>query len=90
MPPLGRTSALVLPLVLAAGLAGCARRAASPVPYVEVIPDKATGNVEVRIDGQSFTSYIHPASAKKPTGAAAIGTNPTRRHKSAASRALKQ
>jgi hypothetical protein len=71
-----RTAALVLPLLLGAVLAGCARRAkaeasqgesSAKAPYVEVIPDEAKGEVEVRIDGKPFTAYIHPASAKKPT-----------------------
>jgi hypothetical protein len=72
-----RIAALVLPLLLPTGLAGCAGRAkaeasdgegtAAGAPYVEVVPDEAAGRVDVRIDGRPFTSYIHPASAKKPT-----------------------
>jgi hypothetical protein len=71
-----RTEVPVLPLLLCTALAGCSRGAkadapqgerASNPPYVEVIADEAKGEVEVRIDGQPFTSYIHPASAKKPT-----------------------
>jgi hypothetical protein len=63
-------------LLLALGAAGCARgaKAENPAtastagrPYVEVISNEAEGRVDVRVDGKPFTSYIHPASAKKPT-----------------------
>src|SRR5690606_8070194 len=34
---------------------------------VEVVPLESEGRVDVRVDGTPFTSYIWPASAKKPT-----------------------
>ena len=33
---------------------------------VQVIPDKASRRVDIRIDGRPFTSYIWPSSVKKP------------------------
>lgn len=40
--------------------------AASPGKGVRVVADEANRRVDVTIDGQSFTSYIWPATLKKP------------------------
>lgn len=72
----GRTGLSISTLLLATGAAGCVRGARAEDsasgstfarPYVEVIENEAAGRVDVRVDGKPFTSYIHPASAKKPT-----------------------
>lgn len=66
---------LALPLVAGLGLAGCsgdpdARASATgepAAPTIEVLPDESAQRVDVRVDGEPFTAYIWPASAKKPT-----------------------
>ncbi len=40
--------------------------AASPTRGVQVVADEAHRRVDITIDGQPFTSYIWPASLKKP------------------------
>jgi hypothetical protein len=41
-------------------------RTQHPAKGVQVIPDAANRKVEILIDGQAFTSYIYPATLKKP------------------------
>ena len=53
-----KTALLLLPLMLAA---------AGAAPRIQVVPDDAGRRVDVLIDGKPFTSYIYPASLKKPT-----------------------
>jgi hypothetical protein len=47
--------------------AGAAIDSDQPRLFVEVIPREEAGRVDVQVDGEPFTSYIWPASAKKPT-----------------------
>jgi hypothetical protein len=54
-----RASALLLVLPLLAGSAGAQ-------PRIEVVPNEAERRVDVTVDGKPFTSYIWPASQKKP------------------------
>jgi len=71
--------AIVLALAAAASAAfalGCARAggggaqaaaaAAPAAPRVEVVPNDAERRVDVLVDGRPFTSYIWPATLKKP------------------------
>ncbi len=52
---------------LAAGLMLAAGAfAAAPKKGVQVVPDQAQRRVDITIDGQPFTSYIWPATLKKP------------------------
>ncbi|MGA3160233.1 MAG: PmoA family protein [Terracidiphilus sp.] len=52
--------------VLAASLILAASAIAAPTKGVQVVADEANRRVDVTIDGQPFTSYIWPASLKKP------------------------
>jgi hypothetical protein len=52
--------------VLAASLILAASAIASPSKGVQVVADEANRRVDVTIDGQPFTSYIWPATLKKP------------------------
>src|SRR5215211_9530994 len=50
---------LLSPVLIAAAAAGG--------PRIQVVPDDAGRRVDVTIDGKPFTSYIYPATLKKPT-----------------------
>src|SRR5271165_6556457 len=61
MPKLALLSLLVVTFAWA-GIA----RAAAPGKGVQVVADPARQRVDITIDGQPFTSYIWPATLKKP------------------------
>ena len=50
----------------AAGLALVASAFAAPPKGVQVVSDSANRRVDITIDGRPFTSYIWPATLKKP------------------------
>ena len=52
--------------LLAAGAYAAPRDSAAPPKGVHVVPDTANRRVDITIDGQAFTSYIWPATLKKP------------------------
>ena len=66
---------LTAPLLAALLVGGCAgspqgeasASGTAAAPYVEVVPSEVGQRVDVRVDGEPFTSYIYPESTKKPT-----------------------
>jgi hypothetical protein len=56
---------LTLALMLAIGARAAAAQSAAP-NFVEVVPRESEQRVDVLVGGQPFTSYIWPASLKKP------------------------
>jgi hypothetical protein len=59
-------SCITLALPAAGLVLAATALAASPATGVQVIPDQANRRVQITIDGQPFTSYIWPATLKKP------------------------
>jgi len=57
---------VVLSLLGASFMLACIAHAAAPAKGVRVVADEANRQVVVTIDGKPFTSYIWPASLKKP------------------------
>jgi hypothetical protein len=53
-------------LIIAALLASAVLAPSADTPRIQVIPNEAARRVDVIIDGKPFTSYIYPASQKKP------------------------
>ena len=53
-------------LLAAGSLLAASTLAAPPTKGVQVVPDEANRRVDIDIDGKPFTSYIWPATIKKP------------------------
>src|SRR5579875_4069187 len=57
---------LGLVMMMAMGSCGAGSICAAPAEMVKVVPHVAEQRVDITVDGRPFTSYIWPATVKKP------------------------